>query len=261
MRDSVANLRTFVLSGVFVNANDSDPRPLAARPRQQPEVHWMTVGLIIFDCDGVLVDSERISCRCTAEVLGEAGFEVGEDAVLAKYMGLSDESMKARIEAEWGLALPVDFTEAIQQRTLSAFETLLQPVDGVEAVLDVLTSPRCVASSGTPERIRRALSVTGLLSRFEPHLFSAAMVEQGKPAPDLFLHAATRLGVAPSQCVVIEDSTFGVKAGKAAGMRVFGFAGASHVEPDSHVRTLIEAGADLSFQWMRELPSLLAVEG
>ena len=217
----------------------------------------MVADLIIFDCDGVLVDSEIISCRCTAEVLSELGFDIGEETVLKRYVGISDRSMAARIEEEWGRPLPADFRREIQSRILRAFDTELRAIDDIAEALDTIAPSRCVASSGTSERIRRALTVTGLLDRLAPHLFSSSMVENGKPAPDLFLFAASEMQVAPWRCIVIEDSIAGVKAGKAAGMRVLGFTGASHVDPRLHAPRLLEAGADLTFQRMRDLPELL----
>ena len=220
----------------------------------------MVADLIIFDCGGVLVDSEVISCRCTAEVLSELGFDIGEETVLKRYVGISDRSMAARIEEEWGRALPADFRREIQSRTLRAFDTELRAIDDIAEALDTIAPSRCVASSGTSERIRRALTVTGLLDRLAPHLFSSSMVENGKPAPDLFLFAASEMQVAPWRCIVIEDSIAGVKAGKAAAMRVLGFTGASHVDPRSHAARLHEAGADTTFQRMRDLPELLGAD-
>lgn len=220
----------------------------------------MATDLVIFDCDGVLVDSEIISCRCTADVLSELGFGIGEDVIRQRYVGISDRSMAARIEADWGRALPSSFRREVLSRTLRAFDSELRAIGDIAQALDAISPPRCVASSGTPERIRHALSVTGLLDRLAPHLFSAAMVEHGKPAPDLFLFAAAEMQVAPWRCVVIEDSIAGVEAGKAAGMRVFGFTGGSHVDPALHAPRLLDSGADLTFQRMRDLPGLLAVE-
>ena len=217
----------------------------------------MSDELVIFDCDGVLVDSELISSRCTAEVLEELKLDVDVATILEQYAGLSDETMAARIERRWDCVLPAHFRSEIQKRTLQAFVTELRPIDDVAWALDVIATRRCVASSGAPRRIERALEVTGLLSRLTPHLFSAAMVENGKPAPDLFLLAAERMQTPPARCTVIEDSVAGVTAGKAAGMRVLGFTGGSHVESHHHAPKLMEAGADTIFDSMRALPELL----
>ena len=161
------------------------------------------------------------------------------------------------IEAEHRCRLPASFQEALRSRVLKAFELELEAVPGVGAVLDALAAPRCVASSSHPERIRRSLELTGLLGHFAPHLFSATMVEHGKPAPDLFLLAAARMRADPARCLVVEDSEVGVRAGKAAGMTVVGFAGAGHVRPDTHAARLEAAGADAVLTKMTKLAEML----
>jgi HAD superfamily hydrolase (TIGR01509 family) len=213
--------------------------------------------LVIFDLDGVLVDSEPISSRVTAEALAEAGIEISGADVCDRFLGLSTASMLRTVEAEHGCRLPTSFQETLRARILRAFEHGLEPVAGIPAVLDALPSRRCVASSSHPERIRRSLELVGLLDRLAPNLFSATMVDHGKPAPDLFLLAAAGMAADPVRCLVVEDSVVGVRAGKAAGMTVFGFAGASHARPGTHALRLEAAGADTVFAEMTTLLALV----
>jgi HAD superfamily hydrolase (TIGR01509 family) len=214
--------------------------------------------LVIFDLDGVLVDSEPISSRVTAAALTEAGIEISEAEVCDRFLGVSTASMLRAVEAEHGCRLPASFQETLRARILRAFEQELAPVPGVPALLDGLAVDRCVASSSHPERIRRSLEITGLLERLGPHLFSATMVSAGKPAPDLFLLAAARMAAEPARCLVVEDSEVGIRAAKAAGMTVFGFTGASHVRPETHAPRLQAAGADVIFA---EMPALVELMG
>ena len=213
--------------------------------------------LVIFDLDGVLVDSEPISAKVTAAALAEAGIEISERELCERFLGVSTGSMLGTIEAEHGCRLPASFQRTLRANILAAFEHGLLPVAGVPAVLDALASRCCVASSSHPERIRRSLELVGLLDRLAPNLFSATMVAHGKPAPDLFLLAAARMAAEPARCVVIEDSEVGVCAGKAAGMTVFGFAGASHARSETHAPRLEAAGADLVFVEMTALGAVL----
>jgi HAD superfamily hydrolase (TIGR01509 family) len=213
--------------------------------------------LVIFDLDGVLVDSEPISCRVTAAVLAEAGVQISETEIGERFLGVSTAAMLREIEAGHGRQLPEAFQEALRTRVLRVFEEELLPVAGVGVMLDALPLGRCVASSSHPERIRRSLELTGLIDRLAPHLFSATMVERGKPAPDLFLLAAAEMGADPARCLVIEDSEAGVQAGKAAGMTVFGFTGASHVHAETHAPRLEAAGADALFGDMTALTGLI----
>ena len=154
-------------------------------------------------------------------------------------------------------SLPDDFLAQLQTQTLAAFQTELQSIPGVAEALQCLPGLRCVASSSTLERVRLSLDLTGLLALLEPHLYSATMVANGKPAPDLFLHAAQQMGVETGDCVVIEDSVPGVLAAKAAGMIAYGFTGGSHVEASEHTATLLAAGADRVIAHMDELNALL----
>ncbi|MFF1816300.1 HAD family hydrolase [Kribbella sp. NPDC058245] len=184
-------------------------------------------GLVIFDNDGVLVDSERLANKILAELLTEAGLPYTFDEAVRDFMGGSMTSMRQKAEAQLGRPLPADLEERYHQRLFDGFANL-QAVEGVEGVLDDLEAagtPYCLASSGTHQRIRTALTAVGFLDRFAGRIFSAEDVAHGKPAPDLFLHAAATLGVQPADCVVVEDSPLGVAAANAAGMTVFGYAG------------------------------------
>lgn len=212
--------------------------------------------LVIFDCDGVLVDSEIIASRVLSRELTALGLPLTSEDCLAEFTGVTMAAAMARIETIMGRKLPEDFEETLQEKDFKAFRTELQPVAGVKAMLPKLTIPRCIASSGTVAKMRLTLTTTGLLSSFEPHLFSAQMVKHGKPAPDLFLYAAEQMGAEPHACVVVEDSTAGVHAGLAAGMRVLGFAGGSHASA-RYEALLRKSGAETVFRDMSELPWLL----
>jgi HAD superfamily hydrolase (TIGR01509 family) len=210
----------------------------------------MEFDLVIFDCDGVLIDSELLACRILAECLAESGVAISTDEVMERYMGISWAGMLADMEQR-GVTLPFDLDERYRRRYWPAFEADLKPISGITAVLDGLRCNSCVASSGRPDRLKFALSLVGLYERFHPNVFSAAEVKRGKPAPDLFLHAAQRMGVAPADCLVVEDSLPGIAAARAAGMTALGFAGGSHCRPD-HAARLSKAGAALVIAEMAE---------
>ena len=211
-----------------------------------------SISLVIFDCDGVLVDTERIAVRIDVIVLAELGWPMTEAEVVERFMGRSDEEMTADIEAHLGRRLPASWEEPFRHLYRQAFEAELEPVAGVVAALDAIAIPTCVASSGTHEKIRFTLGLTGLYERFAGRIFSVSDVARGKPAPDLFLHAAARMGVPPAQCAVVEDSRYGVEAARAAGMRAFGYAGG--LAP----KGALAGPQTIVFEDMRELPGLLA---
>lgn len=214
--------------------------------------------LLIFDCDGVLVDSEVLACRAVSEALAEFGLSLPIDEVAERFLGRSTKDMYAALEADWNCVLSDAVRSRIRAHSRDLFDRELQPVNDVAEALASLMGPRCVASSSGPDAIAYKLGRTDLLRCFEPTaLFSAHMVSRGKPEPDLFLHAAERMGTEPARCLVIEDSVPGVTAAKAAGMTAFGFIGASHCRA-GHEDRLSAAGADLIFGEMRELPSLIA---
>ena len=213
--------------------------------------------LIIFDCDGVLVDSEVISCRAHAETLTRHGYPITPDQVLRRFLGVSDREARLMIEAEIGRKLPDDFEAQVKHATLRFYQGDLQAIANVGDAIAAIDLPRCVASSGTPEKIRHGLTCAGLFDLLSPHIFSATQVDRGKPAPDLFLFAAEQMKVAPGRCVVIEDSVPGVVGACAAGMVVLGFFGGSHCTP-GHAELLHAAGAALTFDDMRQLPDLVS---
>jgi HAD superfamily hydrolase (TIGR01509 family) len=208
--------------------------------------------LVIFDCDGVLVDSERIAIRVEAEFLAELGWPLAEAEIIERFMGHTSEYMDQAIEFQLGSRLPRDWKDQFQRRYREAFAAELVPVDGVLEALDQLTIPACVASSGSHDKLRFTLGHTGLYERFEGRIFSGYEVARGKPAPDLFLHAAARMGAEPACCAVIEDSRPGVEAARAAGMATFGYAGG--LTPSHR----LEGEGTIVFTDMRDLPRLLA---
>ena len=216
----------------------------------------MRFDLVIFDCDGVLVDSEIISCREHAALLTELGYPISADQVFERFLGRATHDTTREVEAELGRSLPDDFFAQLKTRLDAAFASSLQAVPHLEAALDALDRPCCVASSGTPEKIATSLRLVGLGHRFASRIFSATEVARGKPAPDLFLLAARRMAVEPERCLVIEDSVPGVTGARAAGMTVLGYCGGSHCRPD-HAAALTAAGAAASFADMRQLADLI----
>lgn len=213
--------------------------------------------LIIFDCDGVLVDSEVISCRAHAEMLTRHGYPITSDQVLKRFLGVSDREARRAIETETGRKLPDDFESQVKQATLQFYADDLRAISHVGAALAAISLPKCVASSGTPEKIRHGLGCAGLYDLLSPHIFSASQVQRGKPAPDLFLFAAQQMKAVPQRCIVIEDSVAGVTGARAAGMAVLGFYGGSHCQA-GYAETLQAAGAATTFDDMRQLPALIA---
>lgn len=214
--------------------------------------------LIIFDCDGVLVDSEVIAVEIEARLLTEAGFPMTVDDVAETCVGLSYPDMVRMLEERFGKPVPESLNQQMQQSTLDEFPHRLQPVPGIASLLEDSNKDRCVASSSDPDRIAMSLGITGLAPLFHTdRLYSATMVDRGKPAPDLFLHAAESLGHAPSRCLVIEDSPHGVEAARAAGMDVIGFVGGGHARP-SLIERLRAAGAATVVDHHRSVAALTA---
>jgi HAD superfamily hydrolase (TIGR01509 family) len=213
--------------------------------------------LLIFDCDGTLVDSELISLEVLSDMMGEFGRPMSVAACLDAFMGRHNADIVLEIERLIGRALPQRTGEDMRERMLARLRAELQPVAGVVQVLERLEGPCCVASSSSLPRIAESLEITGLAPFFGTHIFSASQVEDGKPAPDLFLFAAAQMGVPPRDCVVIEDSVAGVEAGVAAGMAVIGFTGASHAD-DRHAGRLAAAGAGAIVAVMADLGAAIA---
>lgn len=210
----------------------------------------MTPDLVIFDCDGVLVDTERVSNRVLSEMLREEGYLVTPEQCVERYLGRPGREYYPEIEQELGRPLSEGFARRFDRRVIDTFLAAPRTIPGVVEAMEALPGRRCVASSSGPEYLVEVLGATHLLERFE-RVFSASEVARGKPAPDVFLHAAASLGVPPSRCMVIEDSAAGVRAAVAAGMPVFGFA-------DLHPAALLEHHGATVFTRMDELPALVA---
>lgn len=210
--------------------------------------------LVIFDCDGVLVDSERITNTVLAELLNELGLSLSLNYMFEHFMGKSMPQCIELVTTLLGKSPPSNFEECFRERSRIGLEKGLQPVPGVPEMLQILKLPCCVASSGSHSKMRTTLGITGLLSRFANRLYSVTDVTHGKPAPDVFLYAATECGVKPSACAVVEDTPTGVEAGVAAGMTVFGYTG---LIPAGRLRM---AGAHYTFGHMQELNELLTAQ-
>jgi len=210
------------------------------------------ISLVIFDCDGVLVDSEPTSNTILAKALTEAGLPYTQAESMRDFMGRAWEDSLADIERKLDRPAPAGFTEGFRERRDSAFREGIEPIPGVREAIERISAARCVASSGLPEKIRLTLGLTGLLDLFEGRIFSAAEVERGKPAPDLFLHAARSMGHEPGHCAVVEDTPVGIQAARAGGMTALAYV-------DNAPRGALEAaGAHRTFSDMRDLPALLA---
>jgi HAD superfamily hydrolase (TIGR01509 family) len=207
--------------------------------------------LVIFDCDGVLVDSEPISLRTFTEALHDLGLDLSEEQMFDNFVGYSMKHCMELVHKLLGRPTPENFVAELQARTFERFKAELKPMPGIAQALDELSVPFCVASSGAHEKMRTTLGITGLLPRFEGKMFSATQVARGKPAPDVYLFAAEKMGVEPGRCVVVEDAPPGVQAGVAAGMRVLGFC--AHTP-----RAKLEAaGAHVLFDDMRRVAELV----
>jgi len=215
--------------------------------------------LLVFDCDGVIVDSEIIASAVDAELLAEVGYEITPAEVTRRFAGLTARSIGEAIALETGRPLPEDFfarTKAEIERRLTA---QLKPVAGIHEVLDKLDGPRCVCSNSSSERLRISLDKTRLYDRFQPYIFSAVEVgtREPKPSPNVYRHAIHEFGVEPRTALVIEDSVFGIRAALGAGARVVGFTGGSHTWP-GHADLLTEAGAETVINRFADLPAVAA---
>jgi HAD superfamily hydrolase (TIGR01509 family) len=213
--------------------------------------------LVVFDCDGVLVDSEPLSMRVLLEAIASRGVELDPAVGYDRFLGRSLASICQSLEQDFGLTLDATALAQIRQRLYATFEAELQPIPGIAATLERLETPFCVASSSQPERVELSLRTTGLWPHFRGKLFSVTMVARGKPAPDLFQHAAQSMGHAASATVVVEDSPVGLEAAKAAGMRSIAFVGGSHAKTQSHRAALEALNPDAIIDDMTQLPVLL----
>jgi HAD superfamily hydrolase (TIGR01509 family) len=208
--------------------------------------------MVIFDCNGVLVDSEPLATSIVSQEFMRAGFPLTPDIVARYFTGRRPADMFAEVEIAAGRKLPPGFAATVASATLRRFRAELRATAHMAQALSWLRGPKCVASSSSFDRIRVSLESTDLIRYFEPYLFSATEVRQGKPAPDLFLHAAAKMHVAPRDCIVVEDSAVGVAAGVAAGMTAIGFIGGSHAGPRL-AEQLRTAGARAVISDMRAL--------
>jgi HAD superfamily hydrolase (TIGR01509 family) len=207
--------------------------------------------LIIFDCDGVLVDSEVLSCGCLSEALAHRGIELAVNEAIDLFVGRSMVAVREHYRA-LGKHLPDEFSTELRDRVRETFAKALLPIEGVAAVLDGLRAPTCVASSSDLDRVSFSLELTGLSKYFGDRIYTSQMVKRGKPAPDLFLYAASAMQADPRRTLVIEDSVSGVRAAKAAGMTVWGFTGGAHYASRDGRAILQAAGADRIFAGMSE---------
>jgi HAD superfamily hydrolase (TIGR01509 family) len=231
--------------------------PIAAEPQPPADPH-APLALVIFDCDGVLVDSEPISLLRLTLGLNRIGVPIDVETVRMRFAGTSMTSIMARIVRDYAVTVPDDFVEAVKADTLRAFDAGLAAMPDVAAAVAGLALPHCVASSSDPVRLAHTLGLTGLLPLFAGRIYSSTMVARGKPAPDLFLHAAAGMGAPPEACLVVEDSVPGVQAARAAGMRVLGFTGGGHWVHDRTGADLLAAGAARVFDDFRRFPELVA---
>ena len=216
------------------------------------------IDLVIFDCDGVLIRTEQHCWAADAKAFTAVGIPLTEQDVALRFTGIAFKDMYRTLEIEHGVTLPADFHDGIAETILAAC-VAAGPDLAVPGVLDAVAAiaqRKCVASSSNPDWLERYIGQIGLWPSFAPNVFSAVEVAHGKPAPDLFLHAARRMGVDPDRCLVIEDSVPGVTGAAAAGMRVLGFT-ATAWDPSTHGARLLQAGATLVFDDMRDLPGLI----
>lgn len=211
---------------------------------------------LIFDCDGVLIDSETLVCRIAAQELTAMGYAITTEQVIARFAGRPDHEMRAEIERDWGQPLPGDYRERVNARTVDAYATELRIMPGLMEALEQIDVPVAVASSSFPDKLRLGLEVVGLYERFMPNVISGTLVAHGKPRPDVFLFAAGWLRISPMRCLVVEDSVAGVTAAVAAGMHVLGFVGGSHCD-EGHAERLLAAGARSVFADMTDLPLMV----
>lgn len=216
----------------------------------------MSIRAVIFDCDGVLIDSELLANQAEVEALSTIGATFTPEAYMARFMGLSDAAARALLADEFGLAPGERFWQRVRAHCYCRFARELRAMPGIAPLLATLRLPACVASSSSFERLYFTLGLTDLLRFFPERVFSSQQAPRGKPHPDLFLYAATQLGVSPSACIVVEDSPLGVEAAHAAGMRVIGFAGGSHMSEEARNR-LRAAGPEAIVESAAELVPLL----
>lgn len=201
------------------------------------------IDLVIFDCDGVLLDSEIIACEADAAAYRVLGADITWQDISRRFAGVPDADVDAQIAADFSLTLPPDFRERIKARVEARYRSDLKAVPGAADLLAAVRGRSCIASSSAPAKLALGLVECGLYELVYPHIYATALVAKGKPAPDIFLYAAAQRGVVPERCIVLEDSIAGVTAARAAGMRCIGFDGASHIT-EGHTARLRQAGAE-----------------
>ncbi len=216
-----------------------------------------TPGLVILDCDGVVVDSEPVAIAALAEFLQGIGLPVAEDYVYRHFLGRSWTTVTALLARDYQIRLSAEEVEAYKELLFERIRARVLPMPGIVEAIAALDRPVCIASSSTPERLAVSLGKAGLSERFGGHVYSASLVQRGKPAPDLFLHAAAAMGFQPADCLVIEDSPAGIEAGKAAGMIVAAFLGGSHVAPGKLRPLALALAPQIVFDSMAEFPAVL----
>ncbi|MDR3373465.1 MAG: HAD family hydrolase [Ancalomicrobiaceae bacterium] len=214
--------------------------------------------LIIFDCDGVLVDSEMIATAVLVDHLHDLGVPATIPEIAARVIGRSAPTVQAVLMRSYGVRIDAMAEKRLQERLFARFREELKPVEGIRQLLDRLTVPYCLASSSSPKRIQVTLAAAGLADRFSGRIFSASMVARGKPAPDLFLHVARTMGVEPRDCLVIEDSPAGIEAAKQAGIAVIGFVGGSHAQGEAFRADLTGLEPDAICTTAEEVLALIA---
>lgn len=212
--------------------------------------------LVIFDCDGVLLDSEIIACRADAEAYTRLGYPITTREFSARFAGMPDEAIDSALASEIEGALPANFRSDIKKTVIQKYKTELQAINGAAALLSSLKTAKCIASSANPAKLALGLIETEMFELVYPNIFSTQLVEAGKPNPDIFLYAARKMGTMPSRCIVIEDSVAGVTAAKSAGMTCVGFTGGSHCD-DGHSGRLYDAGADTVIDNLGAVKSLV----
>lgn len=218
----------------------------------------MSDKLVIFDCDGVLVDSEIISCRIACEEFNKQGFEISYESYINSFSGKSRASVIMHVESTSGILLPKNFSDKLEQKILESFNQNLKPISDINRAIE--QSPnRCIASGSSLKRIHQSLTLTGLNSYFNlKQIFSSSMVKHGKPDPDLFLLASKKMGFVPNNCWVIEDSIAGVNAAKKANMHCIGFTGGSHIIDEERSAKMLEIGVEKVFSSMSDLAVFLS---
>lgn len=215
--------------------------------------------LIIFDCDGVLVDSEIIAADVESKLLTDAGYPIGVEEMAERFAGMTWKNILLQVEQEASIPLSASLLDKSEKLLDMRLKRDVQPIDGVEYAVSRLAMKRCICSNSSSKRLDMMLTKVGLKQLFAPYIFSAKDLgpDRAKPKPDIYLHGAAQMGVSPGKAVVVEDSVHGIHAARAAGMRVIGFTGGAHTYP-AHADRLMDAGAETVISRMNDLPGVVA---